>query len=192
MPTKKFKVITTHKRCTGCGRLFPRNIENFYKNNHNYDGFTTRCRECTRTYRSNYMDSNLSRNHDNYLKNKENGNIKKYKKNRRKDVTNILIDNLRSRIWSLLNRTNNKSKKYFKHDDVLGCSPAFLRDYLESLFTEGMSWDNYGMGGWWIDHIKPCDSFKPFTEEQQKKCFHYTNLQPLWWYDNISKGNKLP
>ena len=118
MPTKKFKVITTHKRCTGCGRLFPRNIENFYKNNHNYDGFTTRCRECTRTYRSNYMDSNLSRNHDNYLKNKENGNIKKYKKNRRKDVTNILIDNLRSRIWSLLNRTNNKSKKYFKHDDV--------------------------------------------------------------------------
>lgn len=52
-----------------------------------------------------------------------------------------------------------------------------------------MSWDNYGE--WEIDHIIPCDSFDLTKEEEQKRCFHFSNLQPLWWRDNRTKGNKV-
>lgn len=53
-----------------------------------------------------------------------------------------------------------------------------------------MSWDNYGMYGWHIDHIKPCSSFDLSNPAEQKICFHYTNLQPLWAKENLSKGKK--
>ena len=73
---------------------------------------------------------------------------------------------------------------------LIGCSPDFLKQHLESLFTEGMTWENYGHKGWHVDHIRPCASFDLSDPEQQKECFHYTNLQPLWWYDNLSKSDK--
>jgi hypothetical protein len=63
-----------------------------------------------------------------------------------------------------------------------------LRQHLEAQFTDGMSWDNYGRDGWHIDHIRPCASFDLTDPEQQRQCFHYTNLQPLWAADNIRKG----
>jgi hypothetical protein len=54
-----------------------------------------------------------------------------------------------------------------------------------------MTWDNYGKKGWHVDYILPCASFDLTKEEEQKKCFHYTNLQPLWWLDNIKKSDKI-
>jgi hypothetical protein len=71
---------------------------------------------------------------------------------------------------------------------LLGCSVSFLKGFLEAKFTEGMTWQNHGE--WHIDHIKPCASFNLLDEEEQKKCFHYTNLQPLWAAENLSKGCK--
>ena len=53
-----------------------------------------------------------------------------------------------------------------------------------------MKWDNHGLYGWHIDHIQPCNSFDLSNEEEQKKCFHYSNMQPLWAFDNLSKGAK--
>lgn len=61
--------------------------------------------------------------------------------------------------------------------------------HLQKSFQEGMSWDNYGE--WHIDHIVPCASFDLTKQSEQKKCFHYTNLQPLWAKDNMSKGCRL-
>ena len=52
-----------------------------------------------------------------------------------------------------------------------------------------MSWDNYGIHGWHIDHIRPCASFDLTDPEQQRQCFHYPNLQPLWAFDNLSKND---
>jgi hypothetical protein len=52
-----------------------------------------------------------------------------------------------------------------------------------------MTRENHGI--WHIDHITPCTAFDLTDPEQQKKCFHYTNLQPLWASDNIRKGNKI-
>ena len=67
-----------------------------------------------------------------------------------------------------------------------------LKKYIESKFSPGMNWDNYGKkDGWNIDHIIPCAYYDLNNFEQQKQCFHYTNLQPLWAEDNIRKKNKI-
>lgn len=72
----------------------------------------------------------------------------------------------------------------------LGCTIAELMTYLENQFQEGMSWDNHGLYGWHIDHIRPCASFDLTDKKQAKQCFHHTNLQPLWAEDNLRKGAK--
>ena len=71
--------------------------------------------------------------------------------------------------------------------EMLGCTPEQLRDHLQSQFTEGMTLENHGE--WHIDHIIPLASAK--TEAEIIKLCHYTNLQPLWAEDNLSKSDKL-
>jgi hypothetical protein len=80
------------------------------------------------------------------------------------------------------------SKKASKTQQLVGADWQTVRAWIESKFTQGMTWDNIGM--WHIDHIKPCVSFNLTQPEEQFKCFHYTNLQPLWAKDNLSKGSK--
>ena len=72
---------------------------------------------------------------------------------------------------------------------MLGCTPLQLKEHLESKFTGNMTWENYGFYGWHIDHIIPLSSAK--DEDGLKKLCHYTNLQPLWCKDNLSKGSKI-
>ena len=91
---------------------------------------------------------------------------------------------LRSRLGSALKRKN--VKKGSSTLDLTGCELPFLKKYLEDQFTEGMTWENHGL--WHVDHIKPCCSFDLQNLEEQQTCFHYTNLQPLWAKDNLSKG----
>ena len=127
-----------------------------------------------------------------YKKNSKKINIRQniYDKNRRgRDINYKLIGNLRHRIREALKTKMVKKNK--KTIELLGCSLIFLKTYLESQFKEGMSWDTHGYKGWHIDHIKPCSSFDLSDIEQQKKCFNYTNLQPLWWMDNIKKSDKI-
>ena len=71
---------------------------------------------------------------------------------------------------------------------LIGCSIPELKIYLENKFLPGMHWNNWNKDGWHIDHIRPCTSFDLTDEEQQKECFHYSNLQPLWASENYSKG----
>jgi len=94
---------------------------------------------------------------------------------------------LRARVRAAITRSSGaKSRKTTR---LIGCSIERLRQHLEAQFTEGMTWDNYGE--WHIDHIKPCASFDLTDAEQQRECFNYTNLQPLWAKDNLSKGAKV-
>lgn len=93
---------------------------------------------------------------------------------------------LRGRLNSAI-KTNQKSGSAVKD---LGCSIPELKVYLESKFQPGMTWDNWTTDGWHIDHIKPLDSFDLSNPEQLKQACHYSNLQPLWAKDNLSKGNK--
>jgi len=122
------------------------------------------------------------------LKNKEYSKkyLSKYEKKRRKIDPNFkLIKYIRSRIWSGL-KGRYKSKSTIK---LLGCSIEECWQHLESKFQPGMTKENYGQ--WHVDHIRPCVSFNLTDPEQQKICFHYTNLQPLWAEDNIRKKDKI-
>lgn len=113
---------------------------------------------------------------------------KKYENERlRTDLNFKIKKNLRIRINDAL-RGNNKSATTIK---LLGCSVEQLKRHLELRFTEGMTWSNYGRNGWEIDHIIPCSSFDLTDYSQQRRCFHYSNLQPLWKLDNLKKGNRL-
>jgi hypothetical protein len=82
------------------------------------------------------------------------------------------------------------AKKCRKAFELLGCSVEEFRTHLESLFSAGMTWENYGTY-WEIDHIKPCTSFNLLLPEHQEKCFHFSNQQPLTVPDNRRKYNKI-
>lgn len=71
--------------------------------------------------------------------------------------------------------------------ELVGCSADDLRAHLERQFTDGMTWGNYG--DWHVDHVRPCSSFELTDPAQQRECFHWSNLQPLWAPDNLSKGS---
>lgn len=74
--------------------------------------------------------------------------------------------------------------------DLIGCDLEMLKLHLESKFQTGMSWSNYGRNGWHIDHVIPLASFDLSDPNQLKTACHYSNLQPLWCVDNLSKGKK--
>ena len=113
--------------------------------------------------------------------------IKAYLRNRYKlDKTYKLKEVYRHRILKVIKGVN-KSKPTLK---LLGCSVEELWNYLESKFKPGMKKENHGKV-WHIDHIMPIASFDLTNPKQQAKCFHYTNLQPLWAHENLSKGAKI-
>ena len=72
--------------------------------------------------------------------------------------------------------------------ELIGCSISELRAHIEAQFKPGMTWANHGK--WHIDHIRPCASFNLTDPEQQRQCFNYKNLQPLWAEENLRKSDK--
>ena len=118
-----------------------------------------------------------------------NNNRKKYNdywNNRKKEETEFkLLTSMRSRLSGYLKKLNiSKKNKTF---EIVGCTPEFLKEYLEKQFIDGMTWEN--RGDWHIDHIIPLSSAK--TEDELYKLCHHTNLQPLWAEDNLKKSNKV-
>lgn len=103
----------------------------------------------------------------------------------RGDLAFRLASLLRCRIHYAL-RGGSKAGKTLK---LLGCSVQELILHLESKFVPGMTWENYGPV-WHVDHKRPCASFDLTDFSQQRECFHYSNLQPLFAADNFSKGAK--
>ena len=102
------------------------------------------------------------------------------------DPQKKLASSLRSRLWAVLGKSRSAGAL-----SLVGCSLAELRAHLESQFRPGMTWDSWTVDGWHIDHIRPLASFDLTDPDQQKVAFHYTNLQPLWAADNLSKGASL-
>jgi len=105
------------------------------------------------------------------------------------DISFKILKNLRSRIRFALKK--GEIKKADTTENLLGCSVPNFKKYFTSLFKENMTWNDFMNGKIHIDHIIPCSKFDLRDEEQQRICFHYTNLQPLWGIDNLKKGTKI-
>ncbi len=88
-----------------------------------------------------------------------------------------------ARMWAAL-----KGRKDESLFDLLTYNFDALKRHIESMFSEGMSWENYGK--WHVDHIKPCAAFDLTDKDQFDSCWRLSNLQPLWASDNIKKGAK--
>lgn len=104
----------------------------------------------------------------------------------RTDPNYKLAHILRNRFRKTLKRSVDSNNKAV---DLLGCTLPEFKIYIEKQFKKGMSWDNYGK--WHVDHVLPISKFDFTVIDQQKQCWHFTNLQPLWAKDNISKHNKI-
>lgn len=130
----------------------------------------------------------ISEYHKKYrLDNKEkiNKRIRSYRKNR------LVIDSVyftKIKVTRLVRESfkRRKSLKNTNTEEILGCSYDYFKSYMEKMFSEGMSWSNYGYDGWHIDHIIPLSTAK--TKSDVIKLNHHTNLQPLWKEDNFKKG----
>ena len=113
---------------------------------------------------------------------------REYFRNRSEEDVNFkLINNLRGRTAMAIKA--GKGLKAQQTETLMGCTIAQARDYIESLFEEGMSWDNWSPDGWHLDHIRPCSSFDLKDEKQQFVCFNFRNCMPLWASENISKND---
>lgn len=93
-----------------------------------------------------------------------------------------MIRSLRKRLHEFIHQKLGGSKNIF------GISPQGLREHIQSRFADGMTWENYGH--WHVDHIRPLSSFDLSTKETVREASHWTNLQPLWARDNLSKHKK--
>lgn len=177
------------KKCNICG--LNKQLSDYPRDNALKTGYRGKCKKCSNTecrvyYSKNKVEISKTRKEYNSLKTTQE-KVRKYINNKRQnDIHYRIKDNLRRRI----NYAIKHSKKSKSTSELLGCTLQEFRKYIESLWQNNMNWDNYGKFGWHLDHIKPCASFDLSDPEQQKLCFHYSNIQPLWAKDNWSKGSR--
>ncbi len=186
------------KKCGKC--KITKKYSEFCKDRSKPSGLANKCRACKKFYYNKDKQSFIDRYNNNkehyqqyqleYYYNNSKERIKyqiEYTKERIKyDPLFKLSITLRSRINIIF-----KNKKYIKPTTmkIIGCDLKFAKHHLESQFSEGMCWENHGLYGWHIDHIIPLSSAT--SEEDLIKLCHYTNLQPLWAKDNLSKSDKI-
>jgi hypothetical protein len=141
--------------------------------------------EKNKEYLTEYHKKWRTENVDKWRKTKRN-----YERNRKaRDPLYKLINNFRTAIYQVLKENNiNKNGHYF---EILKYTPEDLISHLETKFTDGMTWDNYGL--WHVDHKHPISLYniEKIGDDEFLKCWSLDNLQPMWGSENIKKSNKL-
>lgn len=194
------------KLCKKCD-IF-KDLTEFHKNKNEIDGRSFSCKDCRKQdsrkrysekreqliqYQKEYRKQNSSiialkkKVYQARRKDEVNSYYRKYHELKKIDPMYLLPKKIRGRI----NKALRNGYKVGSAVEDLGCSIEFLISYLESKFQNGMTWENYGVHGWHIDHIIPLSSFDLTDLNQFKQAVHYTNLQPLWAKDNMTKGAKI-
>ena len=205
------KPKSKYKNCTSCGKLLEKNYKNFryISKKNNILRFRPLCRPCERKLYSKFVKTPRGRKikaerdkrykaspkgiaadkryYDKNRKELNRKNIQRRAIKRKTDPHTRIRDNLSLRMRLALKEQNLTKRNTTAN--LVGCSIPFLKKYLENKFQKGMNWKNQGRYGWHIDHIKPCSKFDLSDPDQQKKCFNYKNLQPLWAAENIKKSN---
>lgn len=178
------------KKCSQC--LETKELSEFHRHSGFSDGRTSKCKVCrSKNWKSWYADNGekvKSYSKDYYEKNKEYvlTRNKEYFSNKKKnDIQFRIACNLRSRLSKAISQ---KTKTGSAAAD-LGCSLKEFRKHIQSKFKDGMSWDNYG--DWHLDHIMPLSSFDLTNEGEFREAVHFSNIQPLWANENLSKGARI-
>lgn len=195
--------------CNKC--KIEKSLEEFPKDKTSTAGYSYKCKECYKTSNKKYYDKNKDKYssyydvnkinkvkyyRDNALKYNTNNKekVKEYRK-QNKEYHRLWLNNKRKtdlnfRIRHILQTrliTELKNNKTERTSTLLGGTIYQIRLYLENQFKPEMNWDNHGVV-WEIDHIIGCCNFDLTDIEQQKQCFHYTNLQPLFKTTEIAKS----
>jgi len=144
-------------------------------------------------YREEHKEELSARNHIRYIANRE----AILAKNNKRKVARLRVDpwmRIRENLASTMRKAMQQygAGKISDTMSLLGCDIGYFVKHIESQFTKGMSWSNYGKNGWVIDHIIPCASFNLEIEDEAKRCFNYRNLRPLWEVENHIKLDKMP
>lgn len=167
------------KSCSVCKQI--KKIDKFYKSSISAVGVTSSCKECSNKQAKLYHRKKYKENHA-----KIRAYFKEYKTNRMK---NDPLFKLRATVSARLRTALKKHKNQHATLEWLGCSIQELKVYIEKQFKLGMSWNNYNLHGWHIDHIIPLFTAK-IKEDFEKVC-HYTNLRPLWAKENLGRSKKI-
>ena len=174
------------KTCRKCN--LDLKVDNFYKSSRHSDGLQSWCKSCKKEsakikYNTNY-DFRIEYN-EKRRGNKRNSimSLKYHNERYKTDPSFAIAKNMRSRLRNVIIRSN--TTKIETTVNLIGCSFGELKEHLENRFLKGMTFKNYGKV-WEIDHIKPCASFDLTKKSEQRKCFHYSNLQPLFATTDIA------
>lgn len=160
----------------------------------NFNAQYSFCKECSKIKQQKYYLNNSERiknrvndyRKSNPEKNTERKRITKQRR-KKKDPVYRAMYNLRGRLTSYIKLNSLVKQNNFAK--IIGITPEGFREYIESQFEEGMTWDNRGIYTWHLDHIIPISTAK--TIEDVERLTHYTNFQPLWSEVNRSKGDKI-
>jgi len=178
--TKSYDRKYGKKYCQQCQKW--NEVEEYCKDNDKKDNLSTLCKECKNSNLRQY-NQDVKKDEEKYKIIQE--KVNKYKRERRNnDEDYKILCNLRSRLRHALNG-KTKSDRTLK---LLGCSTEDLWNHLENLFIPGMTRENYGEV-WHLDHLKPCSIFNLEDPLEQRKCFNWKNLQPLFAIENLQKSN---
>jgi len=187
----RFEGALEKKHCSKCNKW--KVLKEFSKNKHKWDGLQVRCKVCMVIAYKNQVSTELGRerrraqSRKSVRKRRANGKINAYeRKRRREDPAFAILCRLRRRVGMAVNRQG--AKKSIGTMELLGCTSAFFRSYLEKQFVDGMTWENRDK--WHIDHRVPCAAFNMLDPLEQRCCFWYKNQQPMWAKDNLSKSNR--
>jgi hypothetical protein len=184
------------QRCCRCKQIKP--VSQFNRNKNTNTGFQRQCRACYKEYyaanRDTYRRRYLSKREELIEYQKAWGSNNRTKRIKWKEayysmLGNVLYERLKNRYHAAFRR--KKIKAEFGFRDLLGCNNVTLLSHFQSLYKEGMTDFNYGTE-WEIDHYYPICSFNLHDPEHLKKCFHYTNVHPLWIHENQAKGTLMP
>lgn len=180
---------TNQKHCKRCNITKP--ICEFPKDRTRTDGYSYVCTLCVRIKQKEYRSKVdwAKRNRDYYQRNREKCVADKVAYNRKKLETDPFFKfklRVRNAVRASFVRSG-KGRKTTKTELILGCSSEFFKTYIESKFTDNMSWDN--MSEWHLDHIIPLAVAK--NKDDVIALCHYSNFQPLWAIDNIRKGKTV-
>jgi hypothetical protein len=166
----------------------------YQENKENYKKRQEKNKEHIKEYKKEYYKKNKERcielSKERYKKNKENinkRNLEYINKRKQKDFVFKFKQNTRSLIYNSFKKGTNQYKKNSKTEKILGCTIEEFRYYIESKFKKGMSFYNHGE--WHLDHIIPLASAN--SKNDIIRLNHYTNFQPLWAEDNLSKSDKI-